>query len=240
MFVVGCLPALLVFYLRRFVEEPQIAAAARAKQAASLDRPAIWEIFSSPVSKVTILATIMCIGAQGGNYAVATWLPTFLIEARGLTVIGSSSYLLINILGMFTGYLTGAWLADRLGRRLMFLLFSAGAISVVLLYTQLQISPGLMLVAGFPLGFFTYGYFSGMGPFLTELFPTRLRGSGQGFCYNFGRGLGATFPTVVGYLSSSMPLADAMAIFAVIGYAIFFAAAFALPETRGKVLDANG
>jgi uncharacterized membrane protein YfhO len=79
-----------------------------------------------------------------------------------------------------------------------------------------------------------------MGPFLTELFPTRLRGSGQGFCYNFGRGLGATFPTVVGYLSSSMPLADAMAIFAVIGYAIFFAAAFALPETRGKVLDANG
>ena len=89
---------------------------------------------------------------------------------------------------------------------------------------------------GFPLGFFASGYFSGMGPFLTELFPTRLRGSGQGFCYNFGRGIGALFPTLVGYISSMLSLADAIAIFAIAAYSLFFICAFALPETRGKVL----
>lgn len=239
MFAVGCLPALLVFFLRRYVEEPPVAVAARAKQVASGDRPAIWEIFSPGIIKVTILASLMSIGAQGGNYAVGTWLPTFLKASRGLTIIGSANYLLFNIAGSFTGYLVGAWLTDKIGRRMMFLVFSAGAITIVLAYTQLEIPNGLVLVLGFPLGFFTSGYFSGMGPFLTELFPTRLRGSGQGFCYNFGRGIGALFPALVGYFSSVMPLANAMAIFAVAAYGLFFIAAFALPETRGKVLDAG-
>jgi MFS family permease len=92
---------------------------------------------------------------------------------------------------------------------------------------------------GFPLGFFASGYFSGMGPFLTELFPTRLRGSGQGFCYNFGRGIGALFPTFAGYMSASIPLANAIAIFAFVAYSLFFVCALALPETRGKVLRAD-
>jgi hypothetical protein len=61
-----------------------------------------------------------------------------------------------------------------------------------------------------------------MGPFLTELFPTRLRGSGQGFSYNFGHGIGALFPALVGYLSALMPLADAMSLFAVLAYGLFF------------------
>jgi hypothetical protein len=78
-----------------------------------------------------------------------------------------------------------------------------------------------------------------MGAFLTELFPTRLRGSGQGFCYNFGRGFGALFPAFVGYLSAGIGLANAIAVFAVGAYSLFFLTAFALPETRGKVLDAG-
>src|SRR5579872_3185935 len=92
---------------------------------------------------------------------------------------------------------------------------------------------------GFPLGFFASGYFSGVGAFLTELYPTRLCGSGQGFCYNFGRGIGALFPFLVGALSNSTSLANAIAIFAVAAYAVFFLAAYALPETRGRVLHAE-
>jgi MFS family permease len=239
MFVIGALPALLVFYLRRYVTEPEIAAAARVKQQEAGDRPGLWEIFSGPVLKTTILASLMATGCQGGYYAITFWVPRFLTTERKLSVVSSTGYLSALIIGSFIGYLTGAWLADRIGRRNLFLTFSLGAIAVVLLYTQLPLTNEMLWVLGFPLGFFASGYFSGVGAFLTELYPTRLRGNGQGFCYNFGRGIGALFPFLVGALSTATSLGNAIAIFAVAAYAVFFLAAFALPETRGKVLHAD-
>ncbi len=237
MFALGALPAVLVFFLRRYVEEPPVSAATRAREAASGNRPAMWEIFKGDVLKITLLASLLGTGAQGGYYAVTTWLPTFLRTDRGLTVVGSTGYLAMVIIGSFIGYLVGAWLADRIGRRNLFISFSIGASILVLAYTQLPISNEIMWLLGFPLGFFASGYFSGMGAFLTELFPTRLRGSGQGFAYNFGRGLGALFPTLVGFLSATVPLSQAIAIFAVMAYGLLLLAALLLPETRGKVLE---
>jgi MFS family permease len=239
MFAIGALPALLVFYLRRYVTEPEISAASRAKQAAEGTRPALWEIFSGPILKTTILASLMATGAQGGYYAVTFWVPRFLTAERKLSIVDSTGYLAALIIGSFIGYLVGAWLADRIGRRNLFLTFSLGAIAVVLVYTQVELTNQLLWVLGFPLGFFASGYFSGVGAFLTELYPTRLRGSGQGFCYNFGRGIGALFPFLVGALSTTTTLANAIAIFAVAAYSVFFLAAFALPETRGKVLHVD-
>ncbi len=240
MFVVGSLPALLIFFIRRNVQEPQISADARALEKAKGDLPAIWEIFRPGIIGTTLLAALMSTGAQGGYYAITSWLPRFLTTERKLSIVGSTGYLAALIIGSFFGYLVGAWLADRIGRRKLFLIFSLGAIAVVLTYTQVPLSNEVLWFLGFPLGFFASGYFSGMGPFLTELFPTRLRGSGQGFCYNFGRGLGALFPTLVGYISQQMTLANAIAIFAIFAYGLFFICAFALPETRGKVLRADG
>jgi len=240
MFVMGCLPALLVFYLRRYVEEPPKAAEVRRKQIESgVKRPAIWEIFAPGILRITVLASLMSAGLQGGYYAITTWLPTFLKTERNLTVVGSTGYLAMLIAGSFAGYLVGAWLADRIGRRKLFLVFSVGAIVLVLLYTQVEISNNLMLFLGFPLGFFASGYFSGVGPFLTELYPTRLRGNGQGFTYNFGRGIGALFPALVGYISAHMALSHAIAIFAVAAYCLFFVTALVLPETRGRELDTD-
>ena len=239
MFVVGCLPALLVFYLRRFVREPEIAAAARATARQAGDAPGLGAIFAPGLRRTTILAALLSMGGQGGYYAVTTWLPQFLRGSRGLTILNSTSYLAVLITGSFAGYLTGAWLADRIGRRPLFMISSIGAAALVLAYTQLDISNGMMLVLGFPLGFFASAYFSGMGPFLTEIYPTAVRGSGQGFCYNFGRGMGALFPALVGYLSQLMPLADAMGLFAVAAYGLFFIAAVMLPETKGRVLVAH-
>ena len=69
-----------------------------------------------------------------------TWLPTFLKTDRKLTVVGSTGYLSLLILGSFVGYLVGAWLADRIGRRKLFISFSIGAIIMILVYTQMQIS----------------------------------------------------------------------------------------------------
>jgi len=240
MFAVGALPALLVFFLRRYVTEPEIAAATRDKQASAGNQPPLWEIFSPAILKTTILASLMATGMQGGYYAVTFWIPRFLTTERKLSIVSSTGYLASLIIGSFVGYLVGAWLADRIGRRNLFLIFSLGAIAVVLVYTQVSLTNEVLWVLGFPLGFFASGYFSGMGAFLTELYPTRLRGSGQGFCYNFGRGIGALFPFLVGALSTTTSLANAIAIFAVAAYAVFFLAAFALPETRGRVLHVEG
>ena len=221
MFAIGALPALLVLYLRRNVAEPGPLA-----------------IFGRETLFVTILGALLSTGAQGGYYAITFWMPTFLKVDRHLSIVGSTPYLAVLILGSFAGYLTGAWLSDRLGRRMLFLIFSAGAIITIVTYTQIDIPNDAMLILGFPVGFFASGYFSGMGPFLTELFPTRLRGSGQGFCYNFGRGLGALFPALIGFLTKSVGYGNAIAIFAVAAYTLFFLAALALPETRGRVLTA--
>ena len=240
MFVIGAAPGLLIFYMRRYVQEPEISVRTMASNAESGARPSLLEIFSPEILKTTILACLMTTGCQGGYYAITGWLPRFLTTERHLSIVNSTGYLAALIVGSFTGYLVGAWLADRIGRRPLFLIFSVGAVVVIVAYTQIPLSNAVLWVLGFPLGFFASGYFSGMGAFLTELYPTRLRGNGQGFCYNFGRGIGALFPAFVGYLSTGMTLANAIAIFSVGAYGVFFIAAFALPETRGKVLHADG
>ena len=240
MFAIGALPALLVFYLRQYVGEPEISVQTRARQVAANDRPSMAEIFTGPILKTTILASLVSTGCQGGYYAITFWVPRFLTTERHLSIVSSTGYLAALIAGSFAGYLVGAWLADRIGRRNLFLTFSIGAMAIVLVYTQVSLSNEVLWVLGFPLGFFASGYFSGMGAFLTELYPTRLRGAGQGFCYNFGRGIGALFPALVGYLSHTMTLASAIALFAVGAYVLFFAASYALPETRGRLLHAEG
>ena len=232
MFALGFVPALYVLFVRRFVEEPPLAAAARRESMGS-----IWEIFSPSLLKTTILAALLGTGAQGGYYAVNTWLPLFLQTERHLTIVGSTSYLAFLITGAFTGYLTGAWLSDRIGRRKLFLLFSAGALVMSLVYTRAPVTNNVLWVLGFPLGFVASGYFAGMGAFFAELFPTRVRGSAMGFAYNFGRGIGALFPALVGYISATMPLSSAIAIFAVVAYSLMGIAAFLLPETRGQALS---
>lgn len=237
MFVVGAFPALLIFYIRRHVKEPEIAKKTRMEAKKTGHSPKIWEIFKGDILSTTIFASIASAGCQGGYYAITTWVPRYLTTERGLSILSSTGYLFTLIVGSFVGYLVGAWMSDRFGRRMLFLVFSLGAIVVVLVYTLIPFSNTMLWFLGFPLGFFSSGYFSGMGAFLTELFPTRLRGSGQGFCYNFGRGLGALFPTFVGYLSSQVGLGNAVAIFAAGAYSLFFLAAFMLPETRGRVLQ---
>ena len=116
------------------------------------------------------------------------------------------------------------------------MLFAVCSFLTVTAYTYFSIGNRSMLVLGFPLGFFASGSFSPMGAFFTELFPSRLRGSGQGFSYNFGRGIGALFPTLVGYLSARISLGHAISTFAVAAYLVMIFAVLLLPETKGKEL----
>jgi MFS family permease len=237
LFWFGLSPALLVFFVRRFVNEPPVFAQTRANLLAAGKKPNL--IFSPTMLKTTILTCLLSTGAQGGYYAITTWLPLFLRTERKLTVLGTGGYLAIIIVGSLIGGWTGAWLSDRIGRRANFILFAACSILTVIVYTQIPVDDGMMLFLGFPLGFFSQGVASGMGPFLTELFPTRMRGSGQGFSYNFGRGVGAMSPLFVGMLSATLPLGQSIGVFAVIAYGLLIVAALLLPETRGRLLTAE-
>lgn len=232
LFLVGLLPALMTFFVRRHVDEPE--AFDRAQDAGP--KPSTFEIFGPHLWWTTLRCSLLALGAQGGYYAITTWLPTFLRTERKITSVGSLSYLLVVTVGSFFGYVVSAYLNDIIGRRLNFVLFAIGSGLIVLAYTYFEVSDSFMLLLGFPLGFFASGIFSGMGPLLTELFPTELRAAGQGFCYNVGRGLAAFFPTMVGLAAASMGLGPAIGIFAACAYGLVLVCALLLPETRGRTL----
>jgi MFS family permease len=234
MFWVGLLPALLAVWVRSHVSESELFERTRTanKRESSTH---FLQIFSPALLKTTLLAALVALGAQGGYYAITTWLPLYL-NARGLSVMHTGGYLLVVIAGSFAGYLTAAHLADKIGRRWTLSLFAVLSFTTVLLYTVLPISDTVTLFLGFPLGFFPAGAFSPMGAFFSELFPTSLRGSGQGFAYNLGRGVGALFPALVGYFSAHMQLGKAIAVFSVSAYMLMALSVFLLPETRGKDL----
>jgi MFS family permease len=196
------------------------------------------EIFSPQILKTTILTCLLATGAQGGYYALFTWLPTYLKVERKLSIIGSGSYIAVAIVGSFIGYFVSAHLADSIGRRANFLIFAVCSVFTVIVYTLLPIDDTLMLFLGFPLG--ACGIFAGMGPLLTENFPTRMRGSGQGFAYNFGRGIAALNPTFVGLLSATIPLGQSIGVFSVVAYGLLIVAALLLPETKGRELTSDG
>jgi len=235
------LPAFLIIFIRRSIKDPEVYVQTRNAVHSGKSSANFLDIFKPRVLPTTILASLMFTGMQGGYYAIGVWLPTFLKTERHLTVLGSGGYQAMFIVGAFIGYLTGAYLSDRLGRRIAFILFALGAGSLVVAYMLLPITDSAMLLLGFPLGFFMSGIFSGAGAFLSELFPNEIRGSGQGFCYNFGRGIGSTFPAMVGLLSDQMhfSLATAIGVCAGTAYALVVVTALILPETRGRDLRRN-
>jgi len=238
LFLLGILPAVFVIYIRRFVEEPDVFLAEQRRSAQAEERGAKFaEIFSPKMLSTTLRAVLLTTGAQGGYYAITTWLPTYLKTERHLTVLGTGGYLAMVIVGSYVGYIVSAILTDRLGRKRNFALFAVGSLLIALAYTRLPVTDNVMLFLGFPLGFFVSGVFSGMGAFLTELFPTRMRGSGQGFCYNMGRAIGSLFPFAIGAVGQSMSLGHAIGLFAAGAYGIMIIAALTLPETRGKRLE---
>jgi MFS family permease len=235
MFWVGLLPAILAVWIRSHVSESDIFEHSVAKRKTKSSAHFL-QIFSPEMLKTTLLASLVALGGQGGYHAITTWLPLYL-NARGLSVTHTGGYLLVVIAGSFAGYLTAAHLADRIGRKWTLILFAVLSFTTVLFYTAVPISDHVMLFLGFPLGFFPSGAFSPMGAFFTELFPTSVRGSGQGFAYNLGRGVGALFPALVGYFSAHLQLGRAIAVFAVSAYMLMSLSVLLLPETRGMDLS---
>jgi MFS family permease len=236
MFWVGLAPALLVLWIRRTLKEPEVFNERRSLNTNGLTQA--FSVLRPPYLSTTLKVALMVTGAQGGAYALLIWLPTFLKTERHLTSLNTGSYLLIHICGGFIGFLVGAYLSDAIGRKRTFFVSALGSILCVAIYLAAPIGNGLMLVLGAPLGFILYMMFSAMGPFITELYPTEVRGAGQGFCYNSGRAIGALFPALVGFLSNWFGLASSILLFSLLAYGLMLLALIMLPETKGRAVAA--
>ncbi|MBO9558936.1 MAG: MFS transporter [Caulobacter sp.] len=231
-FVVSLLPAIAIFLFRIRMAESHAFLASR--------RQTSWSaIFAGGRLSITLRGSLLATGMHGGYWSIASWWPAMLHTQRGFAATTVSLYFAVIVGGSLFGYMAGAWLSDMAGRRATLAAFALGAALSVLASTGLPVSDAVLLALSFPLGFFALGMFSAIGPVLTELFPTEMRGSGLGFCYNVGRGLAGLMPALIGLDVQKTGLAHAIGLYATSAYVLVLLATAIIPETRGRDLDAT-
>src|SRR5262249_28905500 len=149
-------------------------------------------------------------------------------------------FLLVQILGALVGFLIGSYLSDAIGRKWTFMVSTIGSLVFVLIFMFAPLDNEALFFLGIPMNIFLLMKFPPMGPFMSELYPTEVRGTGQGFCYNAGRAIGSFFPTMVGFVSEGMPLGMVIAVFSSIAFGVMILMLLMLPETRGRSLAEIG
>jgi MFS family permease len=259
LFVVGVLPALLTFWIRRTISEPAIwrEAIGRAPVAATSGDvlhgsgggvagtrgEATWmQIGRPPLRRLAVLATLLTSSVLFAYWGLFTWIPSYLANpveqgGAGLGVVVSSAFIVPMQVGAFFGYSLFGFLADRFGRRPIFLLFVIGAGLLVPIYGLAGRHPTVLLLLGPLVGFFGHGYFSLFGAMLAEIFPSAIRCTAQGICFNAGRAVSALAPFTIGLAADRFGYGVALALTS----ALFLTAAVLitfLPETRGRDLRA--
>ena len=239
LFAAGVLPALFTLWIRRSVKEPDAWARAPRRE-----RSPLSVLFGPELRRRTVLAILLAASVQFAYWGLFFWLPGFLatpIErgGAGMTLVRSISWIVPMQLGAYLGYLSFGFLADRFGRRRTCAAFLVAAAVLVPLYGSLVRTPLALMAIGPLLGFVGHGYFSMFGSFLSELFPTAVRATGQGLTYNAGRGMGALAPFTIGAVAGlpGVGIGSALALtsaFFLLGAALLYT----LPDTSGRILDA--
>ena len=174
-------------------------------------------------------------------WGLFTWMPPYLslpVEqgGRGFGVMGTTTLLVVlNLCGMFPGYVSFGWVADYLGRRKAFILYTFTAGVLVALYAVAR-QPWALLLLGTVVAFFGTGFFSGSGIIASEIFPTSVRARALGFTYNGARALSSVAPFVIGRVGQTRGLSSAFLLCSV-GFLLACAVATLLPETKGKNLE---
>ncbi len=235
LFGIGLFPAVFVFWIRRHIEESEVFQT-RRREHPPVGFSHLFSAFRGPHLWVTVKISLMVAGAQGGGYAIGIWMPTYLRTVREFSATATGGFLLVQILGALLGFLLGSFLSDAIGRKWTFLWSAILSFVFILLYMFVPMGSTTLLFAGIPLFIVLLMKFPPMGPFMTELFPTELRGNAQGFCYNSGRAIGSFFPTMVGYVSQTLPLGTTIAIFSAVASGLMIVMLMLLPETRGREL----
>jgi MFS family permease len=258
-FFVGILPALLTLWIRRGVAEP-----AMWKERASLGQPnatgsvgdadsdlnryipltrysSFRVIFRPPYVRHTFALLLFNFCSMFAWWGLFTWMPPYLSlplsqGGRGFGVMGTTTLLVVlNLFGMFPGYASFGWVADHLGRRKGFFLYSLTAALLVPLYAAAR-SPGVLMGLGTLVAFFGTGLFSGSAIMGSEIFPTSVRARALGFTYNGARTMSSVAPLVIGRVGQMKGLGWAFYLCAA-GYLMAALLTTQLPETRGKKLE---
>jgi MFS family permease len=233
-FFVGVLPALFTIWIRRSVEEPKLW-----QSAPTSERGRFSMIFAPGIVKVTLVVTFMNACTLFAWWGLNTWVPAYLRLSPEKGGIGLSSstmsmFVILMQVGMWFGYVSFGFIADAIGRKRTYVTYVLLASVLLPLYGFLK-DPAALLALGPFVAFFGTGYYSGFGALTAELYPTSVRATAQGFCYNTGRIASAAAPFVIGRMADTSGFTAA---FAVTG-AAFLLAAIAwiwIPETRNREL----
>ena len=252
-FFVGILPALVTLWIRSGVPESAMWAQSKQRTGVADSRgdsgkdtqlyvsTSFWVIFQRPYLKHTIallLFNFFCLFAWWGLF---TWMPPYLSlplsqGGRGFGVMGTTTLLVVlNLFGMFPGYVSFGWVADHMGRRNAFFIYSFAAALLIPLYAAAR-SPVFLLILGTVVALFGTGVFSGSGIIGSEIFPTGLRARALGFTYNGARAMSSVAPLVIGRVGQTRGLGWAFYLCAA-GYLLAAVTTTQLPETRGKKLE---
>lgn len=206
----------------------------RAPEAASASAEADGSsIFSPALRGRTVALWIVWFCVNLSYYGAFIWIPSLLV-ADGFTLVKSFSFTLIITLAQLPGYAAAAWLIEVWGRRLTLAAFLLGSAAAAGFYGFAD-TPALILTAGCLLSFFNLGAWGALYAIGPELYPTHLRGAGTGAAAGFGRIASILAPLIVPVILHAGGIHWLFALFAA-AFATAAAAAFALPEQRGRAL----
>jgi MFS family permease len=193
------------------------------------------DLFRGDLSRATVALTLMNACTLFGWWGLNTWVPAYLVLPTdqggvGLSIVSSSAVVFITQVGMWFGYITFGFVADRVGRKRAYAIFVLATSVLLPLYGYMR-NPFVLLALGPFIAFFGTGHYSGFGPLTAEIYPTAIRATAQGFTYNAGRLTSAAAPFVIGSLAASRGFGAA---FTVAGAAFLLAAValYWVPEPR--------
>lgn len=244
LFFVGVLPALLVVPMIVFLREPEAwrnAKAAAARGEAGHSVGSVSDMFRHPRWRHhAIIGLLLGVSGMIGLWGIGFFSPELVskaLEGQPQDVVDrvrSNGFVLQNV-GAFLGMLTFTFVATFLSRRVAFLgSFILCLISTVFVFKFLKTPSDAYWMLPL-MGFAQLGVFAGYSIYFPELFPTRLRGTGVGFCYNTVRYLAAPTPALMGVMSKSIGFRNAAAAMALV-YIVGMIALLWAPETKGREL----